>query len=512
MGPSNCFIEAAQVGRNKFARKVDKDVHYGTAGFREKAEVLDHIIYRMGLLAVLRAKHKNATIGLMITASHNPEPDNGVKLIDPRGEMLEASWEKIASKLANARPSSPRLAAAAVSGVTAMCGRAQDYAVVTTPMLHFFVACRNAGAEATEGAYRAKLSAAFNKLCARVKPSGHYKPHVVFDGANGVGALKMKELAGYLSNNLTVDIHNEGSGKLNHMCGADYVKVQQRAPEGVPASPGARCVSVDGDADRLVYFFTGEDGAFHLLDGDRIATLVAGYLMELVRASGLAINLGLVQTAYANGGSTHYIADVLKVPVACAKTGVKFLHEKALEFDIGVYFEANGHGTVIASEKTSRLIKDAISKAEVPPGQRAAAEQLADVFDVINQTVGDALSDLLLVETILRSKGWDARDWLGTYADLPNRQLKVTVQDRRVVQTTDAERVCVSPEGLQSKIDELVAKFERGRAFVRPSGTEDVVRVYAEADSQRSADRLAALVAAAVHQVAGGVGDAPAVP
>jgi phosphomannomutase len=39
----------------------------------------------------------------MITASHNPEQDNGVKLIDPFGEMLQQSWEKFATRLANAR-------------------------------------------------------------------------------------------------------------------------------------------------------------------------------------------------------------------------------------------------------------------------------------------------------------------------------------------------------------------------------------------------------------------------
>ena len=39
----------------------------------------------------------------MITASHNLEPDNGVKLIDPDGEMLEGSWEEIVTRLANVR-------------------------------------------------------------------------------------------------------------------------------------------------------------------------------------------------------------------------------------------------------------------------------------------------------------------------------------------------------------------------------------------------------------------------
>lgn len=45
--------------------------------------------------------------------------------------------------------------------------------------------------------------------------------------------------------------------------------------------------------------------------------------------------------------------------------------------------------------------------------------------------------------------------------------------------------------------------------YCRPSGTEDVVRVYAEADSQANADLLASEVALKVYQLANGVGPTP---
>lgn len=60
-------------------------------------------MHRMGMLVALRSMYlKSAAVGLMITASHNPHNDNGVKLIDPHGEMLDSSWEELATELANA--------------------------------------------------------------------------------------------------------------------------------------------------------------------------------------------------------------------------------------------------------------------------------------------------------------------------------------------------------------------------------------------------------------------------
>lgn len=57
--------------------------------------------------------------------------------------------------------------------------------------------------------------------------------------------------------------------------------------------------------------------------------------------------IGFVQTYYANYSSSEYLLKQYSMQPVYAATGVKFLHEKAEHFDIGVYFEANGHGTVI---------------------------------------------------------------------------------------------------------------------------------------------------------------------
>lgn len=58
-------------------------------------------MFRTGILATLRSRAIKGIVGVMITASHNPEEDNGLKIIEPDGSMLEQSWEILATKIAN---------------------------------------------------------------------------------------------------------------------------------------------------------------------------------------------------------------------------------------------------------------------------------------------------------------------------------------------------------------------------------------------------------------------------
>lgn len=177
--------------------------------------------------------------------------------------------------------------------------------------------------------------------------------------------------------------------------------------------------------------------------------------------------------------------DAKRLPVKCVATGVKHLHHAAEHYDIGVYFEANGHGTVLFSPETVEKLS---TYQPSTPAQSTALNHLINLTNVINQTVGDALSDMLLVEVVLAHKSYSGFEWDSLYVDLPNRLVKVVVADRHIFKTEDAERRLTSPPGLQAKIDDLVRRYQGGRSFVRPSGTEDVVRVYAEAVVRSQAD------------------------
>ncbi|KMZ74694.1 Phosphoglucosamine mutase [Zostera marina] len=533
-------------------------ITYGTAGFRANASVLSSTVFCAGILAALRSLKTGKMVGLMITASHNPIDDNGVKIADPSGGMMAQTWEPFADALVgfqspeelvqlvleftkkekisfggpksavillgrDTRPSGKSLLECAKRGIASIIGAvAINMGILTTPQLHWMVRCRNKDINASEYDYFKQLSKSFMSLVGLnpLKETTSSKPNstLLIDAANGVGGEKLHEVKKSLMG-IELQVRNSGKeGILNDGVGADFVQKEKVAPQGFgPSDVGMRCVSLDGDADRFVYFrvISTDSNKIDLIDGDKILSLFALFIKAQLnilqkmddKGAGdqFVTRIGVVQTAYANGASTDYLRQ-LGLEVAFTPTGVKYLHEKAAEYDIGIYFEANGHGTILFSDTFLSMIEARVNEpmfSSTGSEYERAILRLVAVTQLINQAVGDALSGLLLVEAILQYMGWSIETWSKLYRDLPSRQLKIKVADRTAVITANAETQVVKPFGLQKMIDSETAKYTKGRCFIRPSGTEDVIRVYAEASTQEAVDTLAQSVGQIVGDILG---------
>ena len=109
---------------------------------------------------------------------------------------------------------------------------------------------------------------------------------------------------------------------------------------------------------------------------------------------------------------------------------------------------------------------------------------------MFNPSIGDSISSLIATESALKVLDYSIEDVYLMYKELPALNTKVSVKDKNIFKTNDNETRLVEPENVQKIIDEVVAKCKNGRAFIRPSGTEDVVRIYAEAESIEEAKEI----------------------
>ena len=244
--------------------------------------------------------------GIMVSASHNPAEDNGLKVLDPDGLKLDDDLEEELEALI--------LRADELPGVEpGLLGRCVD----GTALLGQYVAHRSA-------------------LASRVQASGM---HVVLDTANGAAYRVGPAILRATGARVTV-MHDEPDGdNINRGCGAT-------APESLMAAVREHGADVgfalDGDADRCV----AVDAQGRLVDGDQVLGILA--LERLAR--GVLDKRSLVVSVLSNGGLQGAIEAVggrlVRTPV-----GDKHILAAMLVSGAGLGGEKSGH--VIIREHTS---------------------------------------------------------------------------------------------------------------------------------------------------------------
>lgn len=526
-----------------------KQLNYGTAGFRSASDNLHEVMFRCGIIASCRSHVLDGkAVGAMITASHNPADDNGIKLVEPDGSMFPAEWEPVATVFVNAqeeplsaledtvniaevvtvkcgavvlgrdtRKSSPMLAALFAKGVEAVGGLVIHAGTVTTPQLHLAVRAWNATGGCLLDEYGSDLSDALTRLVGDAGIAPVLSKQLVVDCANGVGAVALATVKNVLSSASIVN--TPGDGPLNEKCGADFVQKTRAMPTVYGSEPaGDLWASLDGDADRLVIYraagSSDGDKAIVLADGDRFASLVASFITKHLALAKISdMTVAVAQTAYSNGAATEFLGSLEGVEVVVAKTGVKHLEKAVAGYDIGIYWEPNGHGTVLFKEDAVNSLQVAYDQMEDDKGQAdvvSSLNVLLSLTKLANQAVGDGVADLLLVLGILTFEKMSFDDWLSLYDERCSCNMVVRVTDKTVITTADCDRRVEKPTALKDAIEKL-ASGEGCRAFIRPSGTEDVVRVYAEAPvgCEGKAREMATEITRAVYDVCHGVGERP---
>jgi phosphoacetylglucosamine mutase len=258
----------------------------------------------------------------MVTASHNPIHDNGLKMVDFNGEMLPISWEKVAESIANAedlssilqekwseaihgtilighdnRPSSVNLVNCIKSAITSANSAFHDYGLMTTPQFHYLVnQCNLLSSIAAPEIYVKNIQNKVNPLFARFPGGLRYEKNLQLDCSGGVGFEVMKVL-----NYDWVELVNLDPSELNTNCGAEYAHKDRKLPRNMQV--GKKSASFDGYADRLVYYYSAAE--LNVLEGERLTVLYAAAIKKLMADEGVSGEITVVSTGYSNFASIN---------------------------------------------------------------------------------------------------------------------------------------------------------------------------------------------------------------
>ena len=369
---------------------------------------------RVGVLptpAVAYLTHAyDAEFGVMISASHNPMPDNGIKIFGAGGQKLDDATEERIEELVAAGPGERPVGAA--------IGRVVDADDALDRYL------RHAGKA---------LTTRLDELT------------VVVDCAHGAASMAAPRAYRAAGANV-IAINAEPNGlNINDGCGSTHMASLQRAVVAHGADLG---LAHDGDADRCLAI----DASGQVIDGDAIMVILALAMRE---AGELASNT-LVATVMSNLG-LHLAMRAAGIEVRTTGVGDRYVLEemRAGEYSLG-------------GEQSGHIVMPALG------------------------TTGDGIVTGLRLMSRMAQTRTPLATLASTMRTLPQVLINVEVDDKTTVADAPSVRNAVAEAEAQLG--------DSGRILLRPSGTEQMVRVMVEAADEDTARQLAIRVAESVSE------------
>lgn len=344
-------------------------------------------------------KTEDFDCGIMITASHNPYYDNGIKIINSEGEKMEDAFLIELEKYIDSEITDIPLA------VDENIGRTVD-----------FIGGRNR--------YIAYLIQTVTRSFEGIK--------VGLDCANGASFTIAKPVYDALGADTFVINANPNGYNINNKAGSTHIEVLQKFVVDNKLDLG---FAFDGDADRCI----AVDKEGNVVDGDSILYLSAKYMKKEK-----ALNSNTVVTTIMSNLGLYKAFDELGINYVKTDVGDKYVHA-----------EMDKHGYELGGEQSGHIIY----------------QKFANTGDGI-------LTSLKIMEAMIEEK-----------SDLASlvKDLKIYPQELVNVRVKDKKQALENKELLE-KIAEVEEKLaDRGRVLVRASGTEPLVRVMVEAETDELA-------------------------
>jgi phosphoglucosamine mutase len=318
-------------------------------------------VIRLGVISTpgvaFLTRHLEADAGVMISASHNPFPDNGIKFFNAQGHKLADEIEaQIESLLEHSEDNLPR-------PIADELGRIVDDVKAYVPYLEHL---------------KSTIDIDFCGI------------HVVVDSANGAAHYLAPQLLRELGADVTT-IHSNPDGKnINVACGSTHPASLQQEVVAKGAHLG---LAFDGDADRLI----AVDEQGQLIDGDKILFICGQYLQQRRQLKHNTI----VTTVMSNIG-LFKAAEQAGLSMEKTKVGDRYVLEKMLAGGYNLGGEQSGHIIFLDYNTTGDGLLSAVQLLQVMKETGARASDLNAKVKTYPQ---------LLENVVVKQKeGWEQRE------------------------------------------------------------------------------------------------------